>query len=69
MKTVNELNRDIINRMMQVHREFPELSKYIKEMSVKVSGMSAEGIDCKDLAEYCDSLKELVKKYSKTHGR
>lgn len=35
MKTKEGLEKDIIEISMKIHREFPELSKYISEMPVK----------------------------------
>lgn len=52
---------------MKINQEFPELSKYIKEMPVKVSEMDKEEVNSKNLEEYHNSLVELLEKYSKTH--
>ena len=45
MKTKTELQQDIINITTTIHREFPELSKYIVEMPV--TGSEKEGINKK----------------------
>ena len=67
MKTKAELEQDIIHITMKIHHEFPELSKYIAEMPLKVSGTDTEGVDKKSFKEYYNSLNELVSEYSKTH--
>jgi len=49
MKTVAEWNQEIINMTMKIHQEFPELSKYIEEMPVKVSEKNKVEIDIRNL--------------------
>jgi len=67
MKTVNELNADILKITMKIKELYPELSNYLNEMPVKISGDASEGINIKDLKYYNDSLSELLKKYSMNH--
>ncbi|MDZ4681965.1 MAG: hypothetical protein SH848_08290 [Saprospiraceae bacterium] len=65
MKTKAEWDQNITNITTRIHQEFPELTKYINEMPVKVSG---EGeINVKNLEDYYHSLEGLVNKYAKTH--
>lgn len=68
MKTKADWNQDIINITMKIEKEFPELSKYIKEMPVKDSEKVKEGPSIKNLEEYYNSLSEQLRKYSKTHN-
>ena len=63
MKTKTELEQGIINITMKIHREFPELSKYISEMPVNVSVNNAD-VSTKNLKEYYASLQELLASYS-----
>jgi hypothetical protein len=65
MKTKIEWDQDITTITNKIHREFPELSKYITEIPVNSS--NKEGVDSKKLEEYYNSLVVLVGKYSKTH--
>lgn len=67
MKTKTELEQDIINITMRIHREYPELSKYIAEMPVKVAGIDPEEMSSNDLQGYYNSLEEVLIEYSKTH--
>jgi len=67
MKTIADLEHDILDITMKINTDFPELSKYITETPVKVSEKDTDFINNKDLKEYHDSLTEMVKKYSKTH--
>ena len=63
MKTTNELNCDIIKITMQIEELFPELSKYIGEMPVKISYCQGSEIENKNLQDYLDSLDELLINY------
>ncbi|WP_373548483.1 hypothetical protein [Haliscomenobacter sp.] len=67
MKTKTELEQDIINITMRIHKEYPELSKYIAEMPVKVAGIDPAGMSSNDLQGYYNSLEEVLAEYSKTH--
>lgn len=67
MKSKAELEKDILNITMKIHREFPELSKFLKEMPENFSGENNQ-ISTKDFKEYYESLEELIAEYSKTHS-
>ena len=67
MKTKAELEQDIINITMKIHMEFPELSKYIAEMPIKISGIDTSEIYSINLKQYYNSLEELLVEYEKTH--
>jgi hypothetical protein len=67
MKTIADLEQDILDITMKINTEFPELSKYIIETPVKFSEKDTDVINNKDLKEYHSSLTEMVKKYSETH--
>ncbi|MFT7233386.1 MAG: hypothetical protein ACI8TA_002611, partial [Cyclobacteriaceae bacterium] len=60
MKTTAELEQDILNITMHIEKEFPELSKYIAEMSFKSSERNKSVINIENLEEYYNSLEELV---------
>ena len=67
MKTKAKLEQDIINITMKIHMEFPELSKYIEEMPIKISGIETSEIYSINLKQYYNSLEELLVEYAKTH--
>lgn len=67
MKSKKEWNQAILNITMKIHEEFPELSKYIKEMPVKISENNKDEIDNKSLKDYYNSLLEMVNEYAKSH--
>lgn len=67
MKTKIELERSIISITSKIHKEFPELVKYITEIPITISA-EADG-DIKNLEDYYSSLEEIISKYSKTHKK
>ncbi len=67
MKTVNEIEKDILNITMKIHTEFPELSKYIGEMSENDLGVETTKLGIQSFKDYYNSLQELILEYSKTH--
>jgi hypothetical protein len=67
MKTKIELEQDIISITSKIHREFPELVKYITEIPIHISA-EAEG-NIKNLENYYSSLEEIIRTYSKTHKK
>lgn len=67
MKTKSELENDILNITMKIYEDFPELSRYIKEMPVKVTEEHNGEVSIKNLEEYYNSLEGLVRTYMKTH--
>jgi hypothetical protein len=62
-----ELEQRIIRITGEIHKEFPELVKYITEIPISVS-TETEG-NIKNLEDYYSSLEEIIHKYSKTHKK
>ena len=67
MKTEEELNADILKITLKIAEVYPELSKYIGEMPVKVPEPVGNEITIKNLTDYYASLEELLKNYTKNH--
>lgn len=67
MKTKPELEQDIIQITMKIDTEFPELSKYLKEIPFKATHKDKEVISIENLKDYYNSLMEMVGEYAKTH--
>ena len=68
MKSEAEWKQEIIKTTLKINEEFPELSKYIKEIPMIFSETDDKEINIKNLKEYHNSLQELLSKYSATHG-
>lgn len=69
MKTVHELNDEILKITMLIQEKFPELSKYVTEMPVSIPDIENPEVNQKNLQEYHDSLLALMKKYNTNHNR
>ncbi len=69
MKTVHELNDEILKITMLIAEKFPELSKYVTEMPVSTPDVENPEVTQKKLQEYYDSLLALLKKYNTNHNR
>jgi hypothetical protein len=67
MKTKIELEQDIISITGKIHKEFPELVKYITEIPIHISA-EADG-NTKNLEDYYFSLEQIIQTYSKTHKK
>jgi hypothetical protein len=67
MKKIIKLEQDILNITMKIRNEFPELSKYIKEMPINVAENKKDAINIKSLQTYYNSLAGLLEGYSETH--
>ena len=67
MKTEKQYNYDILKISMAIADLFPELSKYIEEMPVKLSYKIGSEKNIKNLSDYYDSLYALLTKYNKNH--
>ncbi len=67
MNTKAELEQNIIQITMKIDKEFPELSKYLKEIPFKATHKDKEVISIENLKEYYDSLMEMLGEYAKTH--
>ena len=67
MKTEKELEEFILNITMKIQTEYPELSKFIKEMPENVSENNKDAVNSNNMEEYYNSLVKLLAEYSKTH--
>ncbi len=66
MKTILEIEQNIISITTRIQMEFPELSKYIVEMPTNNS--ENEEINFKNLYDYYLSLEDIITKYAVTHS-
>lgn len=69
MKTVKEIEQDILKITMEIKSEFPELYTYILEMPLSVPENGDIEINRKKLHEYYNSLQALLTKYKEEKGK
>jgi hypothetical protein len=67
MKTINQINADIIKLTMIIREKYPELSKYLAEMPLTIPSEINPEINSRMLHEYYNSLEMLLKKYTPNH--
>ncbi len=63
MKTIDELNDDILKITLKIQTEYPEISVYLTEMPVTIPNVSSPKINVNSLSDYYESLKILLKDY------
>ncbi len=64
---VEELNSNILKITMRINDQFPELSKYIEEMTVTIPDEKHPEITLKNLRSYYESLNTILNKYILEH--
>ena len=65
MKTIEEIEQNIIEITSKISQEYPELSKYITEM--RFNNSQDEEVNRKSFQDYYNSLEDILNKYAKTH--
>lgn len=66
MKPKYDVNRDILFMTMKIENEYPEISKNLSETPIHTTKEYSNGIDENSLKDYCNSLEELVRGFTKT---
>jgi len=67
MKIENELNADILNITMTIKNDYPELSKYLNEMTETIPDISKPEMNNNVLFNYLNSLNSMLKEYIPNH--
>jgi hypothetical protein len=67
MKTEQELNAAILRMTLIIAELSPELSKYIAEMPVQLSGLRDQKAYLGSLQDYYESLEDTLRKYDAFH--
>ena len=68
LKTVDELNADILKITMKIKALYPELSRDLSEMPETIPNQAHPKMDADSLTAYYSSLEKLLKSYSLTHN-
>lgn len=67
MESEKTLNERILAVTLEIQENYPELHKYLVEMSDSNPDESDPDINRRKLKEYYDSLIDMVKKYKQHH--
>ena len=68
METEKELNLKILKISLFIQKKYPELIKYIEEMTITIPNERTPQINSNSLAQYFNSLNYLVKGYMLEQG-
>lgn len=66
-ETEKNLNSNILEITMKIKDKYPELSKYLDEMTVSIPDEKNPEITFKNLKTYYDSLNSMLSKYILEH--
>jgi hypothetical protein len=69
METEKDLTLKILEITMIIQDHYPELSKYLEEMSVTIPDENNPEITKRNLKTYCDSLNDMLTKYILEHSQ
>ena len=67
LETEKKLNSDILSITLLIKEQYPELSKYLEEMTVTIPDEDDPAITLRNLQSYYDSLVQMVSKYQEDH--
>ncbi|SHM18045.1 hypothetical protein [Flavobacterium xanthum] len=63
MKTEKELNQAILEIILKIQNQYPELNKYLSELPATIPDVNNPEINTKVLHDYYESLENILKKY------
>ena len=64
MKTKSELNKAILETASNIQENYPELSKFVDEMTITIPDKETPEINASTLKDYNDSLQAMAKGYA-----
>ena len=67
MKTEEQLNKEILETTTMIRNEYPELLKYLEELTITIPVDNSPEINIKALTDYAQSLKNIIVKYGLQH--
>lgn len=67
MKSIKKVNADILKISGEIRSDYPELYENLLEMPVTLPDVASPKINPGVLTEYYQSLKVIVKQYSRNH--
>lgn len=68
MKTEKEWEVAIMDMLNKMQNDFPELTKYMNEIPLLMSGSNSQRVTNIELEAFFNSLKEIYSQYSNTHA-
>ena len=69
MKTLQEIENQIITLTTSIEVNYPELYAKLDENPITLPSEIQPNIDIKIMEDYLESLKQILKQYTKTHNK
>jgi len=67
MKKAKDLLTEIATVTRNIETNYPEVYEHLDEMPMTIPDQQNPDIDVKDLENYLESLKDIIKKYKEEH--
>jgi len=68
MERLKELTQEINELTFKIEQEFPELYGFLNENPITIPTSERPQINTENLADYLDSLNQLLKHYLSSHN-
>ncbi|WP_405575742.1 hypothetical protein [Winogradskyella sp. Asnod2-B02-A] len=69
MKTLQDIENQIIRLTTSIEVNYPELYETLDENPVTIPSKVHPDINIKIMEDYLESLKQILKQYTKTHNK
>lgn len=69
MNRSKELTKEINDLTLKIEQDYPELYQHLGEMPNTLPSRGRPNVDDNNLADYLDSLKQLLKHHRETHKK
>ncbi|WP_048331249.1 hypothetical protein [Bizionia psychrotolerans] len=67
MKKAKDVLTEISTLTSDIETNYPEVFEHLDEMPMTIPSQQNPDIDVKDLENYLESLKDIIKKYKEEH--
>jgi hypothetical protein len=69
MKTFQDIIDQIIRLTLSIEVNYPELYATLDENPITIPSKNNSEMDIKSMENYLESLKQILKRYTKTHNK
>jgi hypothetical protein len=69
MKTLQEIENQIIRLTMSIEINYPELYATLDENPIAIPSKAHPDMNINIMEDYLESLKQILKQYTKTHNK
>ena len=69
MKTVHDIENQIIRLTTSIEVNYPELYATLDENPITIPTVVCPDMDIAVMEDYLESLKQILKQYTKTHNK